>query len=163
MLTCVKYGTNLPKAGTLLLPNHEFYLKSAAQMARIFAPYPAALTNTLAIAERCTFRLDKLAGQFPLFPIPSEETSAHGYLRTLVMRGANERYGRPLATNVERQLEYELGIIARMDLAGYFLVVWDIARAARELGVLCQGRGSAANSAVCYALGITAVDPIGMN
>ena len=163
VLTCVKYGTNLPKAGTLLLPNHEFYLKSAAQMARIFAPYPAALTNTLAIAERCTFRLDKLAGQFPLFPIPSEETSAHGYLRTLVMRGANERYGRPLATNVERQLEYELGIIARMDLAGYFLVVWDIARAARELGVLCQGRGSAANSAVCYALGITAVDPIGMN
>jgi len=81
-------------------------------------------------------------------------------LRTLVSAGARERYGDPLDAKVERQLEYELGIIARMDLAGYFLVVWDIANAARELGVLAQGRGSAANSAVCYALGITAVDPI---
>ncbi len=162
VLTCVKYRTSLPKAGTLLLPNHEFYVKSPARMARIFAPYPAAIANTLAIAERCRFRLDKLAGQFPLFAIPPNE-SMHSYLRTLVMAGARERYGAPLAQNVERQLEYELGIIARMDLAGYFLVVWDIARAARELGVLGQGRGSAANSAVCYALGITAVDPIGMN
>jgi error-prone DNA polymerase len=163
VLTCVKYGTSLQKAGTLLLPNHEFYLKSAAQMASIFAPYPEAIANTLAIADACAFRLEKLAGQFPLFPIPPDEGSTHGYLRTLVMRGAAKRYGEPLPVPVERQLEYELGIIARMDLAGYFLVVWDIARAASELGVLCQGRGSAANSAVCYALGITAVDPIGMN
>jgi error-prone DNA polymerase len=163
VLTCVKYGTSLQKAGTLLLPNHEFYLKSAAQMARIFAPYPDAIANTLAIAERCTFRLDKLAGQFPLFPIPAGESSTHGYLRTLVAAGARRRYGDPLPVKVERQLEYELGIIARMDLAGYFLVVWDISRAAEERGVLCQGRGSAANSAVCYALGITAVDPIGMD
>ncbi len=163
VLTCVKYRTSLPKAGTLLLPNHEFYLKSAARMARIFAPYPRAIANTLAIAERCRFRLDKLAGQFPLFPIPANESSTHSYLRTLVFAGARTRYGHPLAPNVERQLEYELGIIARMDLAGYFLVVWDIVRAAVELGVLCQGRGSAANSAVCYALGITAVDPVGMN
>jgi error-prone DNA polymerase len=163
VLTCVKYRTTLQRAGTLLPPNREFYLKSPAQMARIFAPYPQALANTLAIAERCRFRLDKLAGQFPLFPIPPGEGSTHGYLRTLVMRGARERYGEPLPVKVERQLEYELGIIARMDLAGYFLVVWDIARAARELGVLAQGRGSAANSAVCYALGITAVDPIGMD
>jgi len=163
VLTCVRYRTNLADAGTLLLPNHEFYLKSPAQMQRIFAPYPQELRNTLAIAERCRFRLDKLAGQFPLFPIPPDETSTHSYLRTLVMAGARKRYGQPLESKVERQLEYELGIIARMDLAGYFLVVWDIARAAVELGVLCQGRGSAANSAVCYALGITAVDPIGMN
>ncbi len=163
VLTCVKYRTSLPKAGTLLHPNREFYLKTPAQMARIFAPYPAALANTLAIAERCRFRLDKLAGQFPLFEIPPDEYSTHSYLRTLVLAGARERYGTPLAAKVERQLEYELGIIARMDLAGYFLVVWDIARAAKELGVLAQGRGSAANSAVCYALGITAVDPIGMN
>jgi len=162
VLTCVKYGTSLQKAGTLLLPNHEFYLKDAVQMARLFAPYPEALTNTLAIAERCTFRLDKLSGQFPLFPLPPGEASTHSYLRTLVMKGAHVRYGTPLSAKVERQLEYELGIIARMDLAGYFLVVWDIARAAEELGVLAQGRGSAANSAVCYALGITAVDPIGM-
>ena len=162
VLTCVKYGTSLPDAGTRLLPNREFYLKSPAQMATIFAPYPLAIANTLAIAERCRFRLGKLVGQFPLFPVPDGE-STHGYLRTLVNAGAKRRYGAPLPAHVERQLEYELGIIARMDLAGYFLVVWDIARAANEMGVLAQGRGSAANSAVCYALGITAVDPIGMN
>jgi error-prone DNA polymerase len=163
VLTCVKHRTNLQAAGTRLLPNHEFYLKSPAQMARLFAPYPKALSQTLAIAERCRFRLEKLAGQFPLFPLPPEEPSTQSYLRTLVFRGARERYGDPLPSAAERQLEYELGIIARMDLAGYFLVVWDIARAAHELEVLCQGRGSAANSAVCYALGITAVDPIAMN
>jgi error-prone DNA polymerase len=163
VLTCVKYRTNLAEAGTLLLPNHEFYLKSPAQMARIFAPYPKAIANTLAIAERCRFRLEKLAGQFPLFPLAPGETSTQSYLRTLVFAGARERYGDPLPSAAERQLEYELGIIARMDLAGYFLVVWDIARAAHERAVLCQGRGSAANSAVCYALGITAVDPIAMN
>ncbi len=163
VLTCVKYKTNLQNAGTLLLPNAEFYLKSPAQMARLFAPYPKALRATLEIAERCRFRLDKLAGQFPLFPVPPEESSTHSYLRTLVMRGARRRYGEPLPPKAERQLEYELGIIARMDLAGYFLIVWDIARTAEELGVLAQGRGSAANSAVCYALGITAVDPVGMN
>ena len=162
VLTCVKYKTSLQRAGTLLLPNHEFYLKSPAQMARIFAPYPKAIHNTLHVAERCTFRLDKLSGQFPHFPIPPEENSSHSHLRTLVFKGARERYGHPLEREVERQLEYELGIIARMDLAGYFLVVWDISNKAAELGVLAQGRGSAANSAVCYALGITAVDPIGM-
>ena len=162
VLTCVKYGTTLANAGTLLHPNREFYLKSPAQMAAIFAPYPLAIANTLAIAERCRFRLERLVGQFPRFPVPEGETT-HGHLRALVAAGARERYGAPLPPDVERQLEYELGIIARMDLAGYFLVVWDIARAARELDVLAQGRGSAANSAVCYALGITAVDPIGMN
>jgi len=162
-LTCVKFRTNLAEAGTLLLPNHEFYLKSPAQMARIFAPYPKAIANTLAIAERCRFRLEKLAGQFPLFPLPPGEASTQSYLRRLVFAGARDRYGDPLPPEAERQLEYELGIIARLDLAGYFLVVWDIARAAHERKVLCQGRGSAANSAVCYALGITAVDPISMN
>ncbi|HEY0798614.1 MAG TPA: PHP domain-containing protein, partial [Candidatus Baltobacteraceae bacterium] len=162
VVTCVKYRTTLARAGTLLHPNHEFYLKSPAQMARIFAPYPEALAQTLAIAQRCTFRLEKLGGEFPLYPIPSQEKSAHSYLRTLVAAGAKERYGDPLPSKVERQLEYELGIIARMDLAGYFLIVWDISHAAQRLGVLAQGRGSAANSAVCYALGITAVDPVGM-
>jgi error-prone DNA polymerase len=160
VLACVKYGTTLAGAGTRLRPNHEYHLKEPAQMARLFAEFPQALDATLAIAERCTFRLDRLAGEFPLFPIPPEERSPQSYLRTLVERGARERYGSPLATAVERQLEYELGIIARMDLAGYFLVVWDIVRAAQELGVLAQGRGSAANSAVCYALGITAIDPV---
>jgi error-prone DNA polymerase len=160
VLACVKYGTRLQDAGTLLRANHEHHLKTPAQMARLFAEFPLAIRNTLAIAERCAFRLDKLAGEFPLFPIPEHETSPQSYLRTLVYDGAKRRYGWPLDTKVERQLEYELGVIARMDLAGYFLVVWDIANAAHRLGVLCQGRGSAANSAVCYALGITAIDPV---
>jgi error-prone DNA polymerase len=161
VLQCVRYKTTLQKAGTLLRPNHEHALKSPEQMAKLFAPYPLAIANTCGIAERCTFRLDSLSGQFPHFPIPADETSHQSYLRTLVYRGAAKRYPLPLAPNVERQLEYELGIIARLDLAGYFLVVWDIVRAAEEIGVLCQGRGSAANSAVCYALHITAVDPVG--
>ena len=160
VLTCVKYKSTLATAGTLLRPNAEYVLKTPEQMARLFHAYPLAIANTLAIAERCTFRLEKLAGQFPYFPVPAGEASHHSYLRTLVYEGARKRYGWPFSSKVERQLEYELGIIARMDLSGYFLVVWDISREARALGVLGQGRGSAANSAVCYALGITAVDPI---
>ncbi len=160
VLTCVKYATSLQDAGTLLRPNHEHDLKPPARMARLFAEFPLAIANTVAVAEQCTFRLDKLHGEFPLFAIPPGESSAQSYLRTLVYNGARERYAQPFEPKVERQLEYELGIIARMDLAGYFLVVWDIANAAHRLGVLAQGRGSAANSAVCYALGITAVDPI---
>ncbi len=161
VLQCVRYKTTLQKAGTLLRPNHEHALKSPDHMAKLFAAYPYAIANTLEIAERCTFRLERLSGQFPHFPIPDEEMSRQSYLRTLVYRGAAKRYSMPLESAVERQLEYELGIIARLDMAGYFLVVWDIVRAAEEIGVLCQGRGSAANSAVCYALHITAVDPVG--
>ncbi len=164
ILTCIKEKTTLAQARSdaLLRPNAEYRLKAPREMRRLFKAYPPALTNTLVIAERCSFRLDRLAGQFPLFEVP-EGFTRQSYLRELVARGAAERFGMPLSSNVERQLEYELGIIAKMDLAGYFLIVWDIVRAAKELDVLCQGRGSAANSAVCYALGITAVDPIGMD
>ena len=130
-------------------------------MRRLFSPYPQAVARTVEIANRCLFRLERLTGQFPLFPVEEGKTR-QSYLRELVYRGAATRYGTPMHSDVERQLEYELGIIARMDLAGYFLIVWDIVQEAMRLGVLCQGRGSAANSAVCYALGITAVDPIGM-
>ncbi|GAC1497978.1 MAG: error-prone DNA polymerase [Vulcanimicrobiaceae bacterium] len=162
VLACVKHKTTLAKAqdALVLRPNAEYFLKSPQAMLRLFAPYPQALHNTLAIAERCGFQLDRLSGQFPLFPVPSHEQSRQSYLRTLVYAGAADRYGMPLESAVERQLEYELGIIARMDLAGYFLIVWDIVRFCRESGILVQGRGSAANSAVCYSLGITAVDPI---
>ncbi|MDP9112038.1 MAG: DNA polymerase III subunit alpha, partial [Candidatus Eremiobacteraeota bacterium] len=164
VIFCVKEKTTLEaaRASALLRANAEYHLKSPRMMAQIFAPYPAAIRNTLAIAERCTFRLEKLLGQFPLFPVEPGKTR-QSYLRELVYRGASARYETPLDSKVERQLEYELGIIAKMDLAGYFLIVWDIVRAAGELGVLCQGRGSAANSAVCYALGITAIDPVSSN
>ena len=164
VLWCIKEKTTLEvaRSAALLRANAEYHLKSPRMMAQIFASYPDAIRNTLAIADRCTFRLDKLAGQFPLFPVEHGKTR-QSYLRELVYRGAAGRYEFPLDSKVERQLEYELGIIAKMDLAGYFLIVWDIVRAAGELGVLCQGRGSAANSTVCYALGITAVDPIAGN
>ncbi len=164
VLTCVRKTVTLDEARArhLLRPNAEYHLKSAAAMRALFAAYPEAIDATLGIAERCRYRLERQTGQFPLFPVPAGSTR-QTYLRELVLRGAAERYGAPLSSSVERQLEYELGIIAKMDLAGYFLIVWDIVQAACRFGVLCQGRGSAANSAVCYALGITAVDPIGMN
>ena len=163
VLACIKETIDLDtaRARHRLRPNAEYHLKSATAMRAIFSAYPEAIDASLGIAERCRFRVERLTGQFPLFSVP-EGYSRQGYLRELVMRGAAERYASPFASNVERQLEYELGIIAKMDLAGYFLIVWDIVREANRLGVLCQGRGSAANSAVCYALGITAVDPIGM-
>ena len=164
ILTCVKETITLDaaRAQHRLRPNAEYHLKSAAAMRAIFSAYPQAVDATLGIKARCAFRLERLTGQFPLFPVPDTYTR-QSYLRELTYRGAAERYGTPLTSNVERQLEYELGIIAKMDLAGYFLIVWDIVQAAARLGVLCQGRGSAANSAVCYALGITAVDPVGMD
>ncbi|MGB6062585.1 MAG: error-prone DNA polymerase [Candidatus Aquilonibacter sp.] len=164
ILACVKETITLDaaRAQHRLRPNAEHHLKSAAAMRAIFSAYPQAVDATLGIVQRCAFRLERLTGQFPLFPVPDTYTR-QSYLRELTYRGAAERYGTPLASNVERQLEYELGIIAKMDLAGYFLIVWDIVQAAARLGVLCQGRGSAANSAVCYALGITAVDPVGMD
>jgi error-prone DNA polymerase len=164
LLCCVKHRTTLERAHAeyFLRPNAEYHLKAPAAMRRLFAEHPEAIERTIAIAQRCSFRLERLTGQFPLFPVDEGKTR-QTYLRELVYKGAAERYPVPFAANVERQLEYELGIIAKMDLAGYFLIVWDIVREAAVIGVLCQGRGSAANSAVCYALGITAVDPIGMN
>ncbi|MBV9028658.1 MAG: DNA polymerase III subunit alpha, partial [Candidatus Eremiobacteraeota bacterium] len=164
VLSCVRDGITLSeaRAGNRLRPNAEFYVKPPAAMRRLFAEHPDAVENARAIARRCRFRLERQAGQFPHFEVPGGG-SAQQHLRKLVYEGAARRYSAPLDSKVERQLEYELGLIAKMDLAGYFLIVWDIVRKAAELGVLCQGRGSAANSAVCYALGITAVDPVGMN
>jgi error-prone DNA polymerase len=164
VLACVREGTTLQaaRAANRLRPNAEFHLKAPAAMRRLFAQHPEAIARSVEIAKRCAFRLERLAGQFPLFPVP-EGSSPQRHLRELVYAGAARRYAMPLESRVERQLEYELGLIAKMDLAGYFLIVWDIVRAANEMGVLCQGRGSAANSAVCYALGVTAVDPIAMN
>ncbi len=146
VLSCVRDGITLREArcANRLRPNAEFYLKAPSAMRRLFADYPEAIANTIEIAQRCGFRLARLTGQFPNFDVPGGG-SAQQYLRTIVYEGAARRYSTPLETGVERQLEYELGLIARMDLAGYFLIVWDIVRKAGELGVLCQGRGSAAN------------------
>jgi len=164
ILLCIQHTITLNEARAkhLLRPNWEYYLKSAEAMQRLFADYPEAIEATAFIAARCTFRLERIVGQFPLYEIPQEYPSTQVFLEQLVMNGAYERYGYPLDAAVTKQLTVELDLIERMDLVGYFLIVWDIVQAAHARGVLCQGRGSAANSAVCYALTITAVDPIGM-
>jgi error-prone DNA polymerase len=130
-------------------------------MAARFADRPEWLRATRAIAEQCEFTLADLGYRFPTFPTAPGETQA-ALLRRLTHAGAHKRYGAPLSPRVRAQLEHELAVIEKLGLAGYFLIVWDIARFAREHGILCQGRGSAANSAVCYALEITAVDAVGM-
>jgi error-prone DNA polymerase len=160
-LTCLRHHVSLDTAGRLLAPNAERHLVAPREMARRFADRPAWLAATRAIAERCAFRLHDLGYRFPTFPTGAGETQA-SLLRRLTWQGARTRYGRRLAARVRRQLEHELAVIEKLDLPGYFLIVWDIARYAKERRMLAQGRGSAANSAVCYALGITAVDPIGM-
>jgi len=158
---CLRHGTTLDRAGRMLLPNGERTLHTPAEMAERFADRPDWVRATREIAERCDFTLGEREYRFPDYPVP-EGASQAAWLRRLTREGARKRYGHPLSARVTRQLEHELAVIERLDLAGYFLIVWDIARYAREKGILCQGRGSAANSAVCYALEITAVDPVGM-
>jgi error-prone DNA polymerase len=160
VLTCIREKTTLDAAGRRLAPNAERYLKSPREMALLFRDQPRALAATLDIAARCTFTLEDLGYKFPTSPVPDGETE-YSYLAHLVHEGARRRY-RPVTPKVAAQIQRELDLIARLDLAGYFLIVWDLVEFCRKNGILTQGRGSAANSAVCYALGITAVDPIGM-
>src|SRR2546422_1033885 len=160
VLTCIRLGTTLDQAGRRLLANAERHLKPPAEMAALFRDMPDTIRQSRRIAERCAFTLADLGYRFPEFPLAPGETPI-GHLRALTHAGARGRY-RTITPTVRKQLEHELGMIERLDLAGYFLIVWDIVRFCRERGILCQGRGSAANSAVCYALGITAVDPVGM-
>ncbi len=162
VLTCIRLGTTLDQAGRRLLANAERHLRPPGEMAALFRDTPAWIRESRRIAERCAFTLADLGYRFPDFPLPPGETPM-GHLRALTYAGARDRYGNPLSARVRRQLEHELNLIEKLDLAGYFLIVWDIVRYARERGILCQGRGSAANSAVCYALGITAVDAVGMD
>jgi len=160
VLACIRGRTDLDSAGTLLRPNGEYYLRSAQEMMRLFEDLPHAVAASAEIARRCTFRLGRLHNEFPDFPVPSGETP-FSYLHQLVHEGVRRRY-RPVTPAVSKQIAHELAIIEKLELAGYFLIVWDIVRFAGEHGILVQGRGSAANSAVCYALNITSVDPVGL-
>jgi len=165
VLAALRHECTLDDMGTRLRPNGEWYLKSAAQLAATWRGHEQGLTQSLAIAERCAFRLDQLRPSLPTFPLPPG-VSDSTYLTQLVEQGATERWGAPgtarRTPTHEAQLAHELALITKLGLAGYFLIVWDIVRFARRAGILCQGRGSAANSAVCYCLGITAIDPIRM-
>ena len=159
--TCIRHKRQLETAGRLLAQNSERHVRTPAEMSRIFADLPEAITNTLRLSEQIEFTLEDLGYEFPRYPVPDGH-SMMSYLRERTMQGARDRY-RPLHDRARRQLERELHLIERLDLAGYFLIVWDIINYCAQQGILVQGRGSAANSAVCYALGITAVDPVGMD
>ncbi len=160
VLTCIRHKTTLALAGRRLSCNAERYLKSPDAMARVFADLPQALTAARELSDRIGYSMDDLGYRFPAYPVPRGETMP-SFLRKITQAGARERY-RPYDDRARRQIERELDLIDKLDLAGYFLIVWDIVNYCRQHDILVQGRGSAANSAVCYSLGITAVDPIGM-
>ncbi len=160
VLTCIREHTTLAQAGRRLAANAECYLRPPAQMARLFADYPEAMHVAEALAERLTFTMTDLGYRFPSYPTPPGET-ASSFLRKIVDVGARDRY-RPYHDRARTQIARELDLIEKLDLAGYFLIVWDIVNYCRQQDILVQGRGSAANSAVCYSLGITAVDPVKM-
>lgn len=157
VLTAIRHRAVLDMCPALR-PNSEFYLKSAAETAALFGEWPEAVSNSLLLAERCRVDLDFTAYRFPEFPLPEGET-AHGYLVKLCRERLRERYLAPSA-EAEGRLEYELELIRKLGLSGYFLIVWDIMEYARRNGIPAQGRGSAANSIVAYILGITRVDPV---
>jgi error-prone DNA polymerase len=160
LLTAVRLGTTVAAAGHALYPNGERHLRDRARLAELYEP--AWLAETLRIAERCTFSLDELRYEYPVDTVPPGESAA-AYLRRLTEAGMAERWPGGVPEHVRRQVEHELAVIAELRYEPYFLTVHDIVRFARSRGILCQGRGSAANSAVCYCLGITAVDPSRMD
>ena len=165
VFTCLRNHVRLENAGRLLARNSEAYLKSAQTMTKLFADLPAAIANTVELSERLEFTLEDLGYEFPKYPTPPNETMT-SFLRKRTEEGARLRYtgmnGAPTYARARKQIERELTLIEKLKLEGYFLIVWDIVQFCRREGILIQGRGSAANSAVCYSLGITAVDPVGM-
>jgi error-prone DNA polymerase len=166
VFTCIRNHVRLETAGRLLAGNSERYLKSGATMQKIFADLPEAIARTVELSSRLEFTLEDLGYEFPKYPVPDGETMT-SFLRKRTEEGARWRYtgrhGAPTYEQARGQIERELKLIEKLKLEGYFLIVWDIVNFCREEGILIQGRGSAANSAVCYSLGITAVDPVGMD
>ncbi len=158
VLTCIREKCVIDEAGWRLEANAERHLKSATDMARLFKDYEPALARTLEIADRCHFSLDELRYEYP-DEITADGVPPQRQLERLTWQGVKTRYPGGPSDAVRAQLEHELGLIEELSYAPYFLTVYDLVRFARERGILCQGRGSAANSAVCYCLGITAVDP----
>ena len=161
VFTCIREHTHLDAAGKLLTRNAERHLKSDAEMRALFPDRPEAIENTMRLADRLEFSLENIGYEFPSFPVPDGH-DMNSFLRTITLFGAQQRYT-SISTAVKRKLEEELGLIQRLGFSGYFLIVWDIINFCREQNVMVQGRGSAANSAVCYCLGITPVDPVSNN
>ena len=165
VLTAIRHHTSLDGAGRLLTANDARSLRPACAMAALFRDIPEAIANTRIVSDRLDFTLDNLGYEFPHYPVPEGETM-DSFLEKRVEEGVRKRYGSPakrhLLDKARAQVRHELKLIAKLGFAGYFLIVWDLIRYCQNHGILVQGRGSAANSAVCYALEITAVDPVGM-
>jgi error-prone DNA polymerase len=164
VLTCVRNKVKIHEAGRLLSINSERHLKHAHEMSQLFTDLPEAIANTKELSDRLQFTLADLGYQFPRYPVPPGETM-NSFLRKRTDEGAYQRYhpkSKALRIRARMQIDKELALIEKLDLAGYFLIVWDIVEFCRAQNILAQGRGSAANSAVCYALGITAVDAVEM-
>jgi error-prone DNA polymerase len=162
VFTCIRNHVRLETAGRLLSGNSERFVKSPSEMFALFADLPEAIANTVELSSRLEFTLKDLGYEFPRYPVPPGETMT-SFLRQRTFEGAHLRYGRNGEfARAARQIEHELKLIEKLKLEGYFLIVWDIIEFCKRQGILVQGRGSAANSAVCYSLGITAVDPVGM-
>ena len=164
VFTALRHGCTLSTAGRLLARNSELYLKTPQQMEQLFADLPEAVAHTAELSAQLEFTLADLGYEFPAYPVPAGE-SMMSFLRERTREGFHLRYGRApadLRSRARRQVDRELALIEKLELPGYFLIVWDLVRFCREQNILVQGRGSAANSAVCYSLGITAVDPIRM-
>ncbi|CAN5617676.1 error-prone DNA polymerase DnaE2 [soil metagenome] len=161
VFTCIREHTHLDAAGKLLTQNAERHLKSDREMRELFRDLPEAIANTERLADRLQFSLENIGYTFPDFPVPAGH-DMNSFLRTITWFGAQQRY-EAISMKVRRQIEEELALITKLGFSGYFLIVWDIVNFCRESNVMVQGRGSAANSAVCYCLGITPVDPVSNN
>lgn len=165
LFTAIRNHTDLDRAGRLLSTNSQRYLRPADRMVKLFRDIPGAVENTVELSSRLGFQLSDLGYEFPRYPVPDGETM-DSFLRKRVEEGVIRRYGPKcnpdLLERAKKQVAHELALIAKLGFAGYFLIVWDIVQFCKKNGILIQGRGSAANSAVCYALEITAIDPVGM-
>ena len=162
VLTCIRHGVRLAAAGHLIRPNAEHDLKSPSVFGTLFEDDPNSVARTLEVAARCGFSLDEIHYRYPSEELPDGKTSRER-LRDLTFQGARERYGGSVPEDIRAQLQHELQVIGELAYEGYFLTMWDLVQFCRKNGILCQGRGSAANSAVCYCLGITAIDPVRMD
>jgi len=165
LFTAVRTHTDLDHAGRLLALNSQRHLRTTPEMEALFRDIPCAIENTSELSSRLQFELNDLGYEFPRYPVPDGETM-DSFLRKRVAEGVMRRYGskndQDLLERAKKQVEHELTLIARLGFAGYFLIVWDMIQFCKRNDILIQGRGSAANSAVCYALEITAIDPVGM-
>lgn len=165
VMTSIRHGCTLDEAGLLLQSNGRRCMRTAKEMSCLFRDLPRAIYNTGELSDRLKFEMKDMGYEFPRYPIPDSDTM-DTFLRKRTLEGVARRYGckesAKLRAKADKQVEKELALIEKLGLAGYFLIVWDIVEYCRKQGILVQGRGSAANSAVCYSLGITAVDPVGM-